>query len=214
MHKATRAHWPTVSLEQVAEVQTGLAKGEKGQAAIVERSYLGVANVQDGFLDLREIKTIEVEPSSVSRYRLQVGDVLLTEGGDFDKLGRRTVWRGEIEECLHQNHVFAVRVDALRLLPDFLAYQTAGPRGRQYFKACSKQSTNLASINSTQLKQFPVCLPPLPEQRLVVAILGTWDEAIVKTGKLIRANQVRLSHYNHELVFFVSLANIPSRQCD
>jgi type I restriction enzyme, S subunit len=213
MHKAIRAHWPTVSLEQVAEVQTGLAKGKKGRAAIVERPYLRVANVQDGFLDLREIKTIEVEPSSISRYRLQVGDVLLTEGGDFDKLGRGTVWRGEIEECLHQNHVFAVRVDAHRLLPDFLAYQTAGPRGRQYFKTCSKQSTNLASINSTQLKQFPVCLPPLHEQRLVIAILGTWDAAIIKTGKLIQANQVRLNHYSHELVSS-SLANKPSRQCD
>jgi type I restriction enzyme S subunit len=200
MHKATRTHWPTISLEQVAEVQTGLAKGKKGKAAMVERPYLRVANVQDGFLDLREIKTIEVDQSLVPRYRLQVGDVLLTEGGDFDKLGRGTVWRGEIADCLHQNHVFAVRVNALRLLPDFLAYQTAGPRGRQYFKACSKQSTNLASINSTQLKQFPVRLPPLAEQRLVVAVLATWDEAIVKTGKLIRANQVRLNHYRHELV--------------
>lgn len=35
---------------------------------------------------------------------------LLTEGGDPDKLGRGTLWKGELSECIHQNHVFRVRL--------------------------------------------------------------------------------------------------------
>ena len=110
---------------------------------------------------------------------------------DFDKLGRGTIWRNELPVCLHQNHVFVVRAEPSVLDSNFLAYQTASPYGRWYFLSCAKQTTNLASINSTQLRNFPVLLPPLPEQRQIAAILGTWDEAIRLTADLIAAKQQR-----------------------
>lgn len=81
-------NWEQVELSKVAEVQTGIAKGAKTVSNPVELPYFRVANVQDGFLDLSEIKTITVERHQISRYLLRTGDVLLTEGGDFDKLGR------------------------------------------------------------------------------------------------------------------------------
>src|SRR3546814_17828054 len=90
-------------------VQTGIAKGKAINGAAITLPYLRVANVQDGHVDLSVIKTITLKPSEVDRYSLRKGDVLFTEGGDFDKLGRGTVWNGEIKPCLHQNHVFAVR---------------------------------------------------------------------------------------------------------
>jgi type I restriction enzyme S subunit len=153
--------------------------------------YLRVANVQDGHFDLSEVKQIEVPKDSVERFRVNAGDVLLTEGGDFDKLGRGAVWRGQIKDCVHQNHVFVVRPNLKMLDERFLAYQTQGPRGRAYFQSCSKQSTNLASINSSQLRQFPTALPPLPEQRKIADILTTWDEALTKLDALIEAQERR-----------------------
>jgi type I restriction enzyme S subunit len=170
--------WNKIALDHVAEVQTGLAKGKVVNGASVTLPYLRVANVQDGHVNLSVVKEITLKSSEVDRYSLRKGDVLFTEGGDFDKLGRGTVWNGEIEPCLHQNHVFAVRPNPDRLLPEFLAFQAACEYGRHYFQLSSKQSTNLASINSTQLKQFPVLLPPLAEQRKIAKILRTWDEAI------------------------------------
>ena len=184
-------HWQIVELREVAFVQTGFAKGKVISGESVRLPYLRVANVQDGFLDLSEIKEVEVAPYEIERFRLQIGDVLLTEGGDFDKLGRGTLWRGEITNCLHQNHIFAVRTSQEFLEPLFFSYQTASPYGRKYFLECSKQSTNLASINSTQLKEFPVLLPPLAEQRAIAAILSTWDEAITLTKRLIAALRQR-----------------------
>lgn len=190
-NRGSTQSWPIVALEEVAEVRTGLAKGQKTVTSPVKRPYLRVANVQDGFLELSEIKTIEVGALEVGRYQLRAGDVLLTEGGDFDKLDRGTVWRGEIEGCLHQNHVFVVRADSERLLPEFLAYQTASRHGKRYFMTCSKQSTNLASINSAQLKQFPLPLPPCSEQRRIAEVLRTWDNAIATTELLIEQKKRR-----------------------
>ena len=148
--------WRKSKLADIADVQTGVAKGKKNVTDPVTRPYLRVANVQDGHLDLSEIKTIEISLHEIDRFSLQVGDVLFTEGGDFDKLGRGTVWQGEIPNCVHQNHVFAVRMKNGQVLPYFLATYASSFWGRTYFLSCSKQTTNLASINSTQLKEMRV----------------------------------------------------------
>ncbi len=191
MSMKNQGHWHFVSLEDVAKIQTGLSKSAARQGDFVTLPYLRVANVQDGYFDLSEVKTIQVPKGAVDRFRVRPGDVLLTEGGDFDKLGRGAVWRGVIENCVHQNHVFVVRPDKTQLDERFLAYQTQGPRGRAYFQSCSKQSTNLASINSTQLRQFPTALPSLSEQCNIADILTTWDEGMEKLDSLIEAQELR-----------------------
>lgn len=184
--------WDCRKLSSLAEVQTGISKSSSRQLKDpVEVPYLRVANVQDGHLDLNEVKTIRIERGNLPRYALQDGDVLFTEGGDFDKLGRGTIWRQEIETCVHQNHIFAVRPRNEHLFSVFLAAMASGPVGRRYFQLASKQSTNLASVNSTQLKAFPIPLPPLPEQEKIAEILSTWDAAIEQTRKLIDAKKRR-----------------------
>ena len=180
-----------MSLEDVAEIQTGISKSANRQGDFVRLPYLRVANVQDGHFDLSEIKEIDVPKDAVDRFRVRRGDVLLTEGGDFDKLGRGSVWNGQIRDCVHQNHIFVVRPHRDKLDAQFLAYQTQGPAGRAYFQSCSKQSTNLASINSTQLRQFPTLLPELGLQRKIAGILLTWDEALEKFDALIDAKERR-----------------------
>lgn len=172
------SEWPTISLHEVAAVRTGVAKGKKGLKEPVQLPYLRVANVQDGHIDLSEVKTIEVEPSQIQRYALQAGDVLMTEGGDFDKLGRGDVWGGQISPCLHQNHVFAVRPNPEKLDSYYLAALAASDYGRQYFLSCAKRTTNLASINSTQLKAFPVLLPSLAEQQRIAEIVNAINARI------------------------------------
>ena len=119
-----------------------------------------------------EIKKIEVSEKMVDRYLLQKGDVLFTEGGDFDKLGRGSVWNAEIEVCLHQNHVFVVRPDKNILDPYFLSLQAGSRYGKKYFLSCAKQTTNLASINSTQLKNYPVRLPVIEEQKEILNMVS------------------------------------------
>ena len=132
---------------------------------------MSVANVKDGYLDLATVKTMPVSEDEIGRYKVQNGDVLFTEGGDADKVGRGTVWRNEMPLCLHQNHIFAVRPNQNILYSDFLASFAASNCGKRYFLSAAKQTTNLASINASQLKLLPVPLPMPREQQTIVAIL-------------------------------------------
>jgi type I restriction enzyme, S subunit len=168
------ANWTVVRLGEVARVQTGRALSHRSAALAAQKApYLTVANVKDGYLDLSVIRTMRVSTQDLDRYRLRVGDVLFTEGGDADKLGRGTVWQGEIDVCLHQNHIFVVRPELPKLLPAFLAGYAAGTAGKRYFLGAAKQTTNLASINSSQLLRMPIPLPPIEEQRRIVGLIGT-----------------------------------------
>jgi type I restriction enzyme S subunit len=157
--------WERVLLESLATVAAGVTLGSEpvGDGTIA-LPYLRVANVLDGRIDTADVKHVRILKAQFERYALRPGDLLLTEGGDLDKLGRGAVWDGRIESCLHQNHVFRVRCGD-RLLPDFLALYTASPEGRAYFLRVGKQTTNLASINSTQVKKMPIPVPPLEEQK-------------------------------------------------
>lgn len=164
--------WRLVPLRTVATIQSGLTLGKTYDGPLQERPYLRVANVQDGGVDLDEITTIEVPPDVAASCELRRGDVLMTEGGDNDKLGRGTVWRGEIANCLHQNHVFAVRPDPAVLSPEYLAALTASAWGRAYFMATAHQTTNLAATNRAKLGAFPLPLPPLAKQNRILSEVG------------------------------------------
>ena len=189
------ADWEVVRLGDVAEVQTGRAVNRKAaRHGNLQVPYLSVANVKDGYVDLSVVKTMVVSEAEVGRYRLQAGDVILTEGGDADKLGRGTVWRGQISPCLHQNHIFAVRPCKGVLHANFLASFAGSARGKRYFLGAAKQTTNLASINSNQLKQMPIALPDVREQTCVVDILSALDGYENRTQQLnVNLQQLKTS---------------------
>ncbi len=88
--------WRNITLGEIADIQSGVTLGRKLRGPTIKLPYLRVANVQDGYLDLKTIKTIEILEDERDKWQLQSGDILLTEGGDWDKLGRGTVWHCEI----------------------------------------------------------------------------------------------------------------------
>lgn len=154
--------WPdSARLGDMSEIVSGVTKGRSldGKTTRV-LPYLAVANVQDKSLSLSAIKQIAATEEEIERYRLKKDDLLLTEGGDPDKLGRGTLWNDELPECIHQNHIFRVRVSDSRINPCFLNWLIGSQRGKQYFLRSAKQTTGIASINMTQLRGFPLLLPP------------------------------------------------------
>ena len=180
-------HWEVKPLKRVADIQTGLAKGKEVEPeGSVEVPFLRVANVQDGFLDLENVHTITISGSSLNRYLLRPGDVLMNEGGDFDKLGRGCIWDGTINPCIHQNHVFAVRPHSIR--PSWLNAYTSSTQANSYFISRAKQSTNLASISSSNLMDLLIPIAPDSETEEILDFL---DRETAKIDALI-AEQQRL----------------------
>ena len=206
-------HWTVTRLKFRGTVQTGLTLGKRYQGGyLVERPYLRVANVQDGYLDLRDITEVTLPQQDAPRYELKNGDVLMTEGGDYDKLGRGFLWANQIQGCLHQNHVFAVRPLSGWLEPDYLATLMTSYHGKTYFTKTSQQTTNLASTNSTKLGNFPFPLPEVSEQREIMDFVGGRTAAL--DGLLGNCSEVvqRLQEYRTALISAAVTGKIDVRE--
>ncbi|MCL2830632.1 MAG: restriction endonuclease subunit S [Betaproteobacteria bacterium] len=157
--------WVWASLDMLGDIASGVTKGMKHGSDVSVRQvpYLRVANVQRGYLDLSEVKTILAAERDIAELTLQSGDVLFNEGGDRDKLGRGWVWYGEVAECIHQNHVYRMRPYLSMMQPELISHH-GNTFGKLWFQHAGKQTTNLASINMTMLRAFPVPVAPAVEQ--------------------------------------------------
>lgn len=182
--------WVWTTLQMIADVRSGVTKGrDLSKFKTIEVPYLRVANVQAGYLDLREVKRISIKEDELDGYRLQVNDVLYTEGGDRDKLGRGTVWKGEVDPCIHQNHIFCARLYLPEVNPEWVSMTGQLEYARNYVDSVASQSINLASINSTNLKAMPVPLPPKEEQlRIMEKVTALMQRAQVAEQAFVTAS--------------------------
>lgn len=158
-------NWPTHHLEEIADIVSGITKGRKTKEQdLIEVPYMAVSNVKDGYIDWTTVKSILATQSEIKQYHLLPDDILMTEGGDPDKLGRGAIIQNPPKNCIHQNHIFRVRLNETILLPSYFAEFLKHQKAKQYFLRCAKQTTGIASINMRQLKGLPTLLPPVDLQ--------------------------------------------------
>ncbi len=161
--------WGWARLGEIVLISSGVTLGRKTAIPMpVSLPYLRVANVQRWHLNLSSMKEVVIDQSELSRFQLLNGDLLITEGGDWDKVGRTATWRDELPTCLHQNHVFKARGISTAWNPVWAELYLNSAVARAYFASSAKQTTNLASINMTQLKDCAFPVPPLVEQSRIV----------------------------------------------
>jgi restriction endonuclease S subunit len=178
--------WEWCRFDDLLHVRGGVTKGKKYEEKLIETPYLRVANVQRGHLDLSTVKTIAVPAAEREKYALETRDLLITEGGDPDKVGRCVIWNSEISNCIHQNHVFSTRAwSHSNISIPLIALFVNAPSTREHFLAKYKQTTNLASINKTVLRTTLLPLPPLAEQAAIVeqveCLMATYHELETET---------------------------------
>ena len=165
-------NWSEKPLGTVADIVSGITKGRKARGQrLYEVPYMAVSNVKDGYIDWTTVKKIMATEAEIKKYRLHPLDVLMTEGGDPDKLGRGAILHSPIENCIHQNHIFRVRLNNKFIVPTFFAQYLQLQRAKQYFLRCAKQTTGIASINMKQLHELPVLLPSVELQNQFAAFV-------------------------------------------
>ena len=173
------SRFPFEKLGDLARVSYGIQKSPANRPGHSARPYLRVANVRKGYLDLNEVKEIDVPDSELDAYRLEPGDILFVEGnGSRAELGRVGKWSGEIASCVHQNHLIKVRLDQTRILPDYAMTWFNSEIGRSHFFRAAKTSSGLGTINSNEVRSAPIPLPPLDIQRTLVADVSAARERI------------------------------------
>ena len=151
---------------------------------------MAVSNVKSGYIDWTTVKTILATKQEIEQYRLMPDDILMTEGGDPDKVGRGAIIKNPLKDSIHQNHIFRVRLDKSELLPAYFAEYLQHQKAKRYFLGCAKQTTGIASINMRQLRALPVLIPPLPLQNQFAAFVAEVDKSKVEVQKALDQTQL------------------------
>ena len=201
-------NWPIFALRDVAEIAAGITLGRKtNEKELIDVPYMRVANVKDGVLDFSEMKTVAATAREIEKWKLRDGDLLLTEGGDLDKLGRGACWRNQLPLCIHQNHIFRVRLPADRYDADFVSYQVGSNYGKAYFLAHAKKTTGIASINQGVLGSFPLLTPSLAKQRQIAARLKAQLAEVESARQAVQA-QGKESEALHAAIYREAFAQV------
>ena len=188
-------HGSGIPLHQVADITSGFTKGrDLSGHETMQVAYLTVVNVLDGRVDISDLSTTEVKLHEVEHFGLRDGDILMTEGGDRDKVGRGSIWLGQVPQVVCQNHIFRVRLNAEKVLPWFMHYLLQTFTAKRYFATRAKQSSNLCSINSREMRLFELPKLTTKEQYPWVERLRSADTMIVALeAQLTAARRVKQS---------------------
>ena len=161
----------TAEIGDLAEVSGGIQKQPKRRPVKNRYPFLRVANVGRGQLDLTEVHEIELFEGEIDRFRLKQGDLLVVEGnGSVNQIGRASLWAGEIDDCVHQNHLIRVSPGD-ELLPEYLELCWNAPRTAQQVRAVASSTSGLYTLSTSKVKLIPIPVVPLSVQEEVVAVL-------------------------------------------
>ncbi len=160
--------WTPANFGSAGEVTGGITKNSGRKDAPLRRRYLRVANVYSDRLALDDIAEIATTQGEFERTRLRSGDLLIVEGnGSMDQIGRAAMWRGEIDECAHQNHLIRWRTRG-DVMPAFGLYWLLSPTGRTNLVDLAKSSAGLYTLSLSKIAGVPIMVPSLPEQSEIV----------------------------------------------
>ena len=161
------AGWEWVGFDQIGTIQGGLQKSPARAPKRNHFPYLRVANVRRGRLQLDELHRFELTPQELRKLRLETGDVLLVEGnGSRTEIGRCALWNGEIEDCVHQNHIIRVRL-ATGVLPQYVNVFLNSPIGQFAIQQAASSTSGLYTLSVNKVKRLSLPLPPTAEQQAI-----------------------------------------------
>jgi type I restriction enzyme S subunit len=166
---ALPAGWAWSHIGEIFDVVGGIQKTPKRAPVKNHHPYLRVENVQRGRLDLSRIERFELVEGELERWRLAPDDLLIVEGnGSETEIGRCAVWNGEINDCVHQNHLIRCRP----IKPGESAFTLLflnSPSGMTEMKELAITTSGLYSLSVGKIRGIMIPVAPLAEQKRIIA---------------------------------------------
>lgn len=160
-----------------------------------------IETIQNETLDSNRIKYIDVDNYSIiEKYKYDYGDLLFSHINSFEKVGKTCLYTNQIDNLLHGVNLLRMKFTR-NVISKFVFYYLISNVSRRFYEPHIKKAINQASINQKNIKSIPFPLPPLEEQKRIVAKL---DILFAKIDKAIALHQKNIDEAN---VFMASVLN-------
>jgi type I restriction enzyme S subunit len=186
---------PKHSIGDICDVRGGIQKQPARLPDANPIPYLTVAHVQRNHIDISSpTRYFEVSPDELPRWKLEIGDLLIIEGnGSADQIGRVALYRGELGTCVHQNHVIRARPNKEIVSSEYLNMYMNSPLGQDEVQKRSRTTSGLRTLSVGRIREIEIPIPPLDEQRRIVAYLDSVQARLASLRELQSATGEELS---------------------
>ncbi|MDB6064380.1 MAG: Restriction modification system specificity domain [Pedosphaera sp.] len=150
-----------------------------------------IQSIADGVFDLEKTKWTDDEVAE-DRF-LQRGDILLSHINSMAHLAKTAIFTSSAVPVIHGINLLCLRPRTDIVLPGFLIRALKHPAFIAEAKLYAKPAVNQASVASSDLKQIEIPLPPLEEQRRIVAEIEGYQKVLDGARQILTANETRIT---------------------
>lgn len=189
-------HWKIRKIKRCFDVLLGkMIQPNQKNEDDTEEKYLRSANITWNGVDTSNIKTMWFKPFEKLKYKLQVDDLLVSEGGD---VGRSSIWNEEVNNCYFQNAINRVRgINSNNT--KFLYYWMFLLKKVGYIDTIVSRIT-IAHLTAEKLDKLTFIVPPVKEQNEIVKYLENVSKQTKLVEKKVEAQIETLKSYRKSLI--------------
>lgn len=160
--------WASVDQLTVEQKYGSSSKTNENPAGI---PVLRMGNIQDGELDLSNLKYLPVDHDEFPCLHLQDGDLLFNRTNSPDLVGKTAVYRSQISPCSFASYLIGVRFSS-GYIPEIASAFINSAYGRRWIKSVVVQQVGQANVNGSKLSALAVPVPPFKEQQEIISVLN------------------------------------------
>ncbi len=162
-----KSTYPLVELSSLLElVQYGIS--EKATKEKTASPLIRMNNIGDGELDLTDLKYVRGKPEDYSDYILRKGNILFNRTNSKELVGKTAVFTSD-GDYVFASYLIRLRLNKERADAAFINYVFNSPFCRTQIDSISRQALVRQISTRKELRLFMFPLPPLAEQRRIVA---------------------------------------------
>ncbi len=167
---AERNHWPTVSLGDIT-LSSKYGTSAKASADRVGWPVLRMGNIVDGYLDVSDLKYVQLPEAERAKYLLRRGDILINRTNSLELVGKAATFDRD-GEWIYASYLVRIRVDGTRAVPEYVTAVINSRIGREFVLRTARRAIGMVNINAKEMEKFPIPLPPVSVQREFVERLA------------------------------------------
>lgn len=168
--------WPTSPLAKVLAAKPRNGLGPQPEVESGGRAMLRINAVSSSttrFVDMSAAKHVEVADGVAEQFVIQDDDVFIVRyNGDINRVAKPAIYKGMNEtRAIYPDKLMRLRPKASIMTPDFLVFALSSRSVRTQIEELGKTTAGNIGVSGADAQSFVVPVPPLPEQRRIVAEL-------------------------------------------